>query len=101
MRSAARSALNELGVIRQCIQRSKFILGFLGGELIGAVSAAFVYLIARLFRRGHGTRLEVTFGVAGLVGLAMCGVGNVMGGRALVSGSVLVRGWLGFMVVVF
>ena len=79
----------------------QYILGFLGGGLIGAVPAAFVYLIARLFRRGHGTRLEVTFGVAALVGLAMCVVGDVMGSRALVSASVLLWGWLALLVVLF
>jgi hypothetical protein len=74
----------------------QIILAFLGAGLVGGVSAAFVLLIAQVFGRGRvrGTRLEMTFGVAGLVGFALMLIGKMVGSRLLAAASALLVGWV-------
>jgi hypothetical protein len=72
----------------------QYCLGCAAAGVIGVLSAAVVGLIAWLLPRRGGFRVEMTFGAAGLVGLAMMFGGTVLRSRALCAASVLLWGWL-------
>ena len=67
--------------------------------MTGVLSATIVYYINSLLFRRAGSRLETTFGIAALVGLAMCSVGNAVGSRWLAAFSIVLWGWVIFPVV--
>ena len=72
----------------------QILLVVLVAGLTGVLSATIVYYINSLLFRRAGTRLETTFGIAGLVGVAMYFVGNAVGSRSLAAFSIAMWGWV-------
>ena len=72
----------------------QYILGCLGAVVIGAASAAIVFSISWVLNRWTGMRIEMTFALAGLFGLALMFAGNMLGSRALSAASILLCGWI-------
>lgn len=62
-----------------------YTFAYLGAAVIGAISAAAVYAMSWLLNRYVGTRVEVTFGLSGLIGLALALTGQVLDNRILLS----------------
>jgi len=72
----------------------QIILVVLVAGMTGVVSATIVYYINLLLFRRAGSRLETTFGIAGLVGVAMYFLGNAVGSRWLAAFSIVLWGWV-------
>jgi hypothetical protein len=77
----------------------QIILVVLVAGTTGVVSATIVYYINSLLFRRAGSRLETTFGIAGLVGVAMYFVGNAIGIQWLAVFSIALWGWVVLPVV--
>jgi uncharacterized membrane protein YjfL (UPF0719 family) len=77
----------------------RYALGCAAVGVFGAISAMVVWSVAWLLPRRGGLFVEMTFGVAGLVGLAMFFVGIALGSRALVDVSALLWGWIGLLIM--
>ena len=72
----------------------QIILVILVAGMTGVLSATIVYTINSLFFRRAGSRLETTFGIAGLIGVAMYLVANAVGSRGLAVFSIVLWGWV-------
>ena len=77
-----------------------YILGWLGGATIGVLSAAIVFGLWWLLSRLVQVRLEMMFGLCGLVGVAMMFVGRAIDSRALLAASVALWGWVIIPIIV-
>ncbi len=71
-----------------------YILVWLGGAVVGALSAAIVFGLWWLVSRRLRVRLEMMFGVCGLVGFAMMFAGRMIDSRGLSAASVALWGWV-------
>jgi hypothetical protein len=77
-----------------------YILGWLGGVVIGVLSAAIIVGVWWLLRRRYEVRLEMVFAVCGVVGFATMFVGKTLDSRALSAASVALWGWVIVPIVV-
>ena len=72
----------------------QIILVVLVAVMTGVLSATIVFYINSLLFRRAGSRLETTFAIAGLIGVAMYFVGNAVGSRWLEVFSIVLWGWV-------
>ncbi|MFA7237776.1 MAG: hypothetical protein WC058_13010 [Phycisphaeraceae bacterium] len=76
----------------------QYIIGCCVTVLLGLISAAFVFLNYHFVLR-RKLRLETVFQIAGLIGIALIGVGIVGNERWLAGAGLLFVGWVGVLVL--